>query len=95
MANQIVFENKARIALDTLQPEERKKVAEVIDSLGNFPDPSFFLDNNIAKLKNLSDYFIARAGNQYKYRIIFRYQEPEIIIADIIHRDTLQALKAM
>ncbi|MEG3436158.1 hypothetical protein V0288_03420 [Pannus brasiliensis CCIBt3594] len=93
MANQIVFDNKARIALDTLQPEERKKVSDVIYSLVNFPDPSCLLDKNIAKLKNLNDYFMARAGNQY--RVFFRYQEPEVIITDIIHRDTLHALKAM
>lgn len=95
MTNQIVFDNKARIALDTLQPEERKKVSDVIDSLAYFPDHSFLFDKNIAKLKNLNDYFMARAGNQSKYRIIFRYQEPKIIIADIIHRDTLKVLKAM
>jgi mRNA-degrading endonuclease RelE of RelBE toxin-antitoxin system len=86
MSNTVALLDKAQISLDSLQKQDYLKVLQIINSLATFPsNPSL----RVHKL-NLKNYFVARAG--IKYRIIFKYQDDEITITDIVNHDRLERL---
>ncbi|MDZ8051452.1 MAG: type II toxin-antitoxin system RelE family toxin [Aulosira sp. ZfuVER01] len=84
--NQVVFLDKAQIALDALQTEDQAKVIDVINCLEEFPDCSLVKTN---KLKSIPNYFIARSG---RYRIIFEFKPEQITIVDIVNHNRLEIL---
>ncbi len=85
MENTIILDRKARIALDTLQFEERQGILKTINILKDFPK----ISDSIYKQLKKQNYFVARAGD---YRIIFNYQELRIIIVDIVNRKAIDNL---
>ncbi|BAZ28815.1 hypothetical protein NIES4074_12500 [Cylindrospermum sp. NIES-4074] len=85
--NRVVLLDKAQIALDALQTRDQEKVIYAINCLEQFPDCSLL---KINKIKSIPNYFIARAG--VKYRIIFKFQDREVTIVDIVNHDRLERL---
>ncbi|MDB9474169.1 MAG: type II toxin-antitoxin system RelE family toxin [Dolichospermum sp.] len=83
--NQVVLLNKAQIALDALPTKDQGIVIRAINCLEEFP---FCSQTQTYKLKSLPNYFIARAG--IKYRIIFKFQDSEVTIIDIVNHDRLE-----
>ena len=84
MKNEVRLLIKAQIALDALQPPDKNKATQIIESLVDFPSSPLTNAKRIAP-----NSFIARAGG---YRIIFQYQNNEVIITDILSRDRLDRL---
>lgn len=84
--NQVVLLDKAQIALDALQLQDKEKIIRVINCLEEFP---FCSSLQAHKLRDIANYFIARAGI---YRIIFRFQSGEVTIVDIVNHDRLEIL---
>ncbi|AFZ56102.1 hypothetical protein H6G54_06345 [Anabaena cylindrica FACHB-243] len=85
--NKVALLDKAQISLDALQTKDQEKVIRVINYLENFPDCSML---KINRIKSVPNYFIARAG--VKYRIIFKFQDVEVTIVDIVNHDRLERL---
>ena len=86
MTNKVALLDKAQISLESLQQQDYLKVFQTINALDTFPsNPSL----RVHKL-NLNSYFVARAG--VKYRVIFKYQDNEITITDIVNHDRLERL---
>lgn len=87
MSNKVALLDKAQISLDSLQKQDYSRVIKTIESLVTFPsNPSL----QVHKLKLKENYFLAKAG--LKYRVIFQYQDDEIIVTDIVNHDRLQGL---
>ncbi len=87
MSNKVALLDKAQISLDSLQRQDYLRVIKTIKSLVTFPsNPSL----QVHKLKLKENYFLAKAG--LKYRVIFQYQDDEIIVTDIVNHDRLQRL---
>lgn len=85
--NQVVLLDKAQIALDTLPTDSKKQVIRVLNGLEEFPNCSAIQTN---KLKSIPNSFIARAG--LKYRVIFKFQDGEVTIVDIVNHQRLERL---
>jgi len=83
--NQVVLLNKAQIALDALPTKDQATVIRAMNCLEEFP---FCSQTQTYKLKSIPNYFIARAG--IKYRIIFKFQDREVTIVDIVNHDRLE-----
>ena len=83
--NQVVLLNKAQIALDALPTRDQGTVIRAMNCLEEDP---FCSQTQTYKLKSLPNYFIARAG--IKYRIIFKFQDSEVTIIDIVNHDRLE-----
>lgn len=87
MSNKVALLDKAQISLDSLQRQDYLRVIKTIESLVTFPfNPSL----QVHKLKLKENYFLARAS--LKYRVIFKHQDNEITITDIVNHDRLQRL---
>ncbi|QSJ18425.1 hypothetical protein JYQ62_06505 [Nostoc sp. UHCC 0702] len=84
--NQVVLLDKAQIALDALQPQDKEKVIRGINCLEEFP---FCSSLQTDKLRSIPNYFIARLGI---YRIIFEFQPGKITIVDLVNHDRLEIL---
>jgi mRNA-degrading endonuclease RelE of RelBE toxin-antitoxin system len=84
--NHIIFLDKAQIALDALQTEDREKVIRAINSLTKFPD---FSSIQTERLKSIPHHFMLRTGI---YRIIFKFQPGEVTILDLVNRNRLEIL---
>ncbi|MBD2499642.1 hypothetical protein [Anabaena azotica] len=81
----ITFQQKAQIALDTLQAQEKESILSTIHLLQESPEHS---QVKTQKLKS-SPYFIANAGI---YRIVFTLNTEEITIVDIVNHNRLEVL---
>lgn len=84
--NHLVLLDKAQIALDALQPQDKENVIHAINCLEEFP---FCSSLQTDKLRTIPNYFIARSGI---YRIIFEFQSGKVTIVDIVNHDRLQIL---
>ncbi|MBC1235828.1 type II toxin-antitoxin system RelE/ParE family toxin [Nostoc sp. 2RC] len=84
--NRVVLLDKAQIAFDTLQPQDKENIICVINCLEEFP---FCSSVQAHKLRDVPNYFMAREGI---YRIIFRFQPGEVTIVDIVNHDRLEIL---
>ncbi|HEY9800939.1 MAG TPA: hypothetical protein V6D25_11320 [Leptolyngbyaceae cyanobacterium] len=81
----IIFQQKAQIALDALQAQEKESILSTIHLLEKFPEHS---QVKTQKLKS-TPYFIANAGI---YRIVFTLNTEEITIVDIVNHNRLEVL---
>ncbi|MEM9275498.1 MAG: hypothetical protein AAGA80_21405 [Cyanobacteria bacterium P01_F01_bin.143] len=88
MKNKIHLLRKAQIGLDALQPQDQKEATKIIESLEDFPSSNILI--NAKKIDITQNRFIAKLGKVY--RIIFQYQNNEVIITDILSRDRLHRL---
>ncbi|MFN5952385.1 MAG: hypothetical protein ACK6A9_14400 [Dolichospermum sp.] len=85
--NEIVLDDNAQIAFDTLPTQEKEKISYAISCLENFPDCS---EIEFSKLNSSSDNdFIAKVGI---YRIIFEFQPKKVTIIDIVNYKRIEML---
>lgn len=81
----IIFQQKAQIAIDALQAQEKRSILSTIHRLEEFPEHS---QVKTQKLKS-TPYFMANAGI---YRIVFTLNTEEITIVDIVNHNRLEIL---
>lgn len=85
--NEIILDDNAQIAFDTLPTQEKEKISYAISCLENFPDCS---EIEFSKLNSSSDNdFIAKVGI---YRIIFEFQPKKVTIIDIVNYKRIEML---
>ncbi|WP_290601046.1 hypothetical protein [Anabaena sp. AL93] len=85
--NEIVLDDNAQIALDTLPTQEKYKISHAISCLEKFPDCS---EIEVSQLNSSSDNdFIAKVGI---YRIIFEFQSKKVTIIDIVNYKRIEML---
>lgn len=85
--NEIVLDDNAQIAFDTLPTQEKEKISYAISCLENFPGCS---EIEFSKLNSSSDNdFIAKVGI---YRIIFEFQPKKVTIIDIVNYKRIEML---
>ncbi|MEA5528832.1 hypothetical protein VB638_04385 [Dolichospermum sp. UHCC 0684] len=85
--NEIVLDDNAQIALDTLPTQEKEKISYAISCLENFPDCSEIEFSNLNSSPDND--FIAKVGI---YRIIFEVQPKKVTIIDIVNYKRIQML---
>jgi hypothetical protein len=82
--------DRAKIALDHLQPLDKKGAERMILQLSDFPN-GLTLRGKVHKATPINgDVFIARASQ--RFRIVFREEQQMLLILDIVHHDRLQNL---
>jgi len=88
----IVFQQRAEIALRSLAPAEKKKITKEIDSLmaSNFKE--VLLSPKLHKLVGLSPAKLYSYRASKKLRLILSICEDKWIVEDIIHPDRLNRL---
>jgi mRNA-degrading endonuclease RelE of RelBE toxin-antitoxin system len=84
--NEIVLDDNAQIAFDTLPTQEKEKISHAISCLENFPGCS---EIEFSKLDSISGNFIAKVGI---YRIIFEFQPEKVTIIDIVNYKRIEML---
>lgn len=84
--NEIVVDDNAQIALDTLPTQEKEKISHAISDLKKFPDCS---EIEVSKLASSPDNFIAKVGI---YRIIFEVKSKKVTIIDIVNYKRIEML---
>jgi mRNA-degrading endonuclease RelE of RelBE toxin-antitoxin system len=84
--NEIVLDDNAQIAFDTLPTQQKEKISYAISCLENFPDCS---EIEFSKLDSISGNFIAKVGI---YRIIFEFQPEKVTIIDIVNYKRIEML---
>jgi mRNA-degrading endonuclease RelE of RelBE toxin-antitoxin system len=80
----INFSRPAKIAFNTLLPEDRKCITEFINQLEQFPDNNVVYE--VKKLAHPDSLYFMKAGN---FRIIFQVDGDVIEIVDILQRNRL------
>jgi mRNA-degrading endonuclease RelE of RelBE toxin-antitoxin system len=84
--NHIVLLDKAQIAVDFLPTKDKEQFINTINYLEDFP---VCTKAQIYKLNPLNpNHFVAR--NESDYRVIFKFQNREITIVDIVSRNRLK-----
>jgi len=84
-ANKMInFNRPAKIAFNTLLPEDKKYVTESINQLEQFPNKEPI--NEVKKLDYPGSLYVTSAGD---FKIIFRVDGNVIEIVDIFQRDRL------
>jgi mRNA-degrading endonuclease RelE of RelBE toxin-antitoxin system/Holliday junction resolvase len=85
--NEIVLDDNAQIAFDTLPTQEKEKISYAISCLENFPGCS---EIEFSHLNSSPDNdFIAKVGI---YRIIFEVQPEKVTIIDIVNYKRIEML---
>lgn len=85
--NEIVLDDNAQIAFDTLPTQEKEKISYAISCLENFPGCS---EIEFSHLNSSPDNdFIAKVGI---YRIIFEFQPKKVTIIDIVNYKRIEML---
>lgn len=85
--NEIVLDDNAQIAFDTLPTQEKEKISYAISCLENFPDCSEIEFSNLNSSPDND--FIAKVGI---YRIIFEVQPEKVTIIDIVNYKRIEML---
>jgi mRNA-degrading endonuclease RelE of RelBE toxin-antitoxin system len=85
--NEIVLDDNAQIAFDTLPTQEKEKISYAISCLENFPDCSEIEFSNLNSSPDND--FIAKVGI---YRIIFEFQPEKVTIIDIVNYKRIEML---
>lgn len=82
---------KANIAMHSLLSEDRRRVREHLRQLSQIPTPEYD-EHGIRKLKSVErPLFLARATP--RLRVIFRVDEGDIEVDEIVTRDRLSRMK--
>jgi mRNA-degrading endonuclease RelE of RelBE toxin-antitoxin system len=86
--NRIVLLDKAQIAIDFLPSKDKEQIINTIKCLEDFP---VHTKSKIYKLNpSIPNHFIARGAGDY--RIVFKSQDKEITIVDVVSRNRLESL---
>ncbi|QSV67525.1 MAG: hypothetical protein HEQ12_11725 [Aphanizomenon flos-aquae DEX188] len=85
--NEIVLDDNAQIAFDTLPTQEKEKISHAISCLENFPACSEIEFSNLNSSPDND--FIAKVGI---YRIIFEFQPKKVTIIDIVNYKRIEML---
>lgn len=86
--NRIVFLDKAQIAIDFLPSKDKEQIINTIKCLEDFP---VCTKAKIYKLNpSIPNHFVARGAGDY--RIVFKSQDKEITIVDVVSRSRLEFL---
>lgn len=86
--NRIVFLDNARIAIDFLPSKDKEQIVNTVKCLEDFP---VCTKAKIYKLNpSVPNHFIARGRGDY--RIVFKSQDREITIVDVVSRSRLEFL---
>ena len=83
----ITFTRKAKIALETLQPKDRKRVENAIRTVDRDPENSAG-PRQVRKLNLPGNVYIARAGRMLQ--VIFELSDETAQILDIVRSDRLE-----
>jgi len=85
--NEIILDDNAQIAFDTLPTQEKEKISHAISYLEKFPACS---EVEVSNLNSSPDNdFIAKVGI---YRIIFEFQPKKVTIIDIVNYKRIEML---